>query len=109
MTLKHAFRPLSAAAVAALLLAAPGAAGAQSNVCAKREHIIAQLERAHGETRQSLGLQRDNGVIETYANVETGSWTIIVSLPTGVSCLVAVGEAYQADATKVSHLQDDGA
>ncbi len=95
------------AAIAAPALIAESVA-AQSNVCAKREKLVSELQKSHGETRQSVGLQRNAGVIETFANTETGSWTIIVSLPTGMSCLVAAGEAFQKDAQKIS-LTDKGA
>ena len=94
------------AAATALAIAAPALiatdADAQGRVCAKRDKLVAELAKSHGETRQSVGLQRNNGVIETFANVETGSWTIIVSLPTGVSCLVAAGEAFQQDAKQAA-------
>ena len=93
-----------AAAVAAISAAVllPNDADAQGRVCAKRDKLVAELAKSHGETRQSAGLQRNNGVIETFANTETGSWTIIVSLPTGVSCLVAAGEAFQKDAKQAA-------
>ena len=98
--------------VVASALAAPSlfatTAAAQGRVCAERDKLVAELAKTHGETRQSVGLQRNNGVIETFANTDTGSWTIIVSLPTGVSCLVAAGEAYQREAKQAS-LTDKGA
>ncbi|MEM7270038.1 MAG: hypothetical protein AAF401_12400 [Pseudomonadota bacterium] len=97
-----------AAILAAALAVIPTNAAAQGRVCAERDKIVERLEATHGEVRQSFGLQRNAGVIETYANPDTGSWTIIVSLPTGLSCLVAVGEAYQSDPKKVS-LVDPGA
>ena len=77
-------------------LSAP--AWAQGRVCAKRDKLVGEIAKSHGETRQSIGLQRNSSVIETFANLDTGSWTIIVSLPTGISCLVAAGEAYTQDA-----------
>ena len=73
---------------------------AQGRLCAERDKLIGQLESQHGETRQSVGLQRDRGVIETFANTDTGSWTIIVSLPTGISCLVAAGDAFSIEYVK---------
>lgn len=96
-----------AVALAAPSLAATEAA-AQGRVCAKRDKLVAELANSHGETRQSVGLQRDSGVVETFANTDTGSWTIIVSLPTGVSCLVAAGEAFQKEAQTAS-LREKGA
>ena len=100
------FGAIALAAAIATPLRSPAAAGAQGNVCAKREKLVSELQKIHGETRQSVGLQRNAGVIETFANTKTGSWTIIVSLPTGMSCLVAAGEAFQKDAKKVSLIDE---
>ena len=83
----------------AFTIAATSAAPAQGRLCAKRDDVVKQLASVHGESRQSVGLQKNARVMETFANHETGTWTIIVSLPTGLSCLVAAGEAFQADLT----------
>ena len=74
------------------------AVSAEGRLCGKRDQVISQLQSVHGESRQSVGLQPNARVMETFANPDTGTWTIIVSLPTGMSCLVAAGEAYQAEA-----------
>ncbi len=87
----------AAACVAALLASSLAAAAQQGAFCGPRERIVAQLADKHGETRRAVGLQQNMQVMETYANSETGSWTIIVAMPTGVACLVAAGEAFQAD------------
>ena len=83
----------------ALTIAAASSSSAQGRLCAKRDDVVKQLASVHGESRQSVGLQKNARVMETFANPETGTWTIIVSLPTGLSCLVAAGEAFQADLT----------
>ncbi len=81
-------------AFAALMLA--GAAQAQTaNRCAPRDQVIAQLADRYGETRQSIGLGSNNRVIEIFASTDTGTWTILATLPTGLSCLLASGQAYQ--------------
>lgn len=80
------------ALVAAALIAGP--AHAQS-VCGSRESIIRQLETKYGETRRSLGVQQGRGVLEVYASSETGTWTIIITNPRGISCLIAAGEAFE--------------
>lgn len=75
------------------LLASPALAG----LCAERDLVIARLKATHGEVRQYAGLQRNARVMETYANAETGSWTIIVVAPSGLACIVAAGEAFQPE------------
>ncbi|MEQ3625863.1 MAG: hypothetical protein ABNH26_08150 [Celeribacter sp.] len=63
--------------------------------CAAREAVLARLANGYGETRQSVGLGSDQALVETYANDESGSWTITVTLPDGTTCLLAAGQAYE--------------
>lgn len=90
---------LAAAIIAATFSSLAPLAHSESGapVCAERMVLISQLEQRHGEVRRSVGLQQDTGVIETFANAETGTWTIIITLPNGLSCLVAVGENWRED------------
>lgn len=87
------------AILATLLLAAwcilAGPAFGQDRLCGARESIVAQLEARHGESRVNIGLQGNSAVVEVFANRETGSWTILLTTPTGDSCLLAAGEAFQ--------------
>lgn len=80
------------------------AANAQA-ICGKRTDIVEQLEIKYGETRRSVGLQQGRGVIEVYANSETGSWTILITNARGTSCLMAAGEAFEANL--VEEAKDD--
>ena len=78
------------------LLASTGPAAPQSSGnCAMRQHVIARLATAYGETRQSIGLGANNQVVEVFASLETGTWTITVTTPNGLTCLVASGQAYE--------------
>ena len=67
---------------------------AQTN-CAARAQIVERLASHYGESRQSIGLGANNQVMEVYASPETGTWTIVVTHPNGLSCLVASGRAYE--------------
>lgn len=79
------------------LLAATGPAVSQSTgTCAMRQHVIERLASAYGETRQSVGLGANNQVVEVFASAATGTWTITVTTPNGLTCLVASGQAYEA-------------
>lgn len=77
---------------AILLLAAHRAQAAQ---CADHATIVASLSEYYGETRQSIGLASDNSVVEVFASLDTGTWTITVTRPGGPTCLAAAGQAYQ--------------
>ncbi|PJI85346.1 hypothetical protein BC777_3347 [Yoonia maricola] len=68
---------------------------AQSNNCAEHDIVVERLAQAYGESRQSIGLGSDNAVVEVFASMDTGSWTITVTRPGGPTCLVAAGQAYQ--------------
>ncbi|HEU0220928.1 MAG TPA: hypothetical protein VFR34_01775 [Paracoccaceae bacterium] len=84
-----------------LLVATLGttAAAAQGQVCGERTAIVQRLQDKYGETRQSMGLQQNNGVVEIFASDESGTWTILVTMPNGTTCLVAAGEAWDGNAT----------
>ncbi|AZQ68955.1 hypothetical protein EF888_18570 [Silicimonas algicola] len=83
---------LATLALAALL---PSAALAQSQNCASRDAVLERLSSRYGESRQSIGMATQGRVMEVYASLETGTWTITVTLPNGITCLVASGQAYE--------------
>lgn len=83
-------------AASAILIALAGDAAAQSpRNCAARDVVVERLANGYGETRQSIGLGANNAMVEVFASDETGSWTILVTRPTGVSCLVASGQSFE--------------
>ena len=58
--------------------------------------MVERLNTRYGESRQSIGIGSNNSVVEVFASTETGTWTIVVTMPTGVACLVAAGQAFEA-------------
>lgn len=85
---------LPALASAAFLAASVLPASAQQN-CAPRAQVSERLAERYGETRQSIGLGANNAVVEVWASTETGTWTITVTMPNGITCLVASGQAFE--------------
>lgn len=83
---------LYAMAVAAYLHPAYGQA-AQN--CGPRDLVIMRLAEGYGEGRQSIGIAGNGMVVETFANLESGSWTLTVTRPDGVTCLVASGRGFE--------------
>ncbi|MBT8411243.1 MAG: hypothetical protein KJP02_05540 [Octadecabacter sp.] len=81
---------------------------AQSRNCADRDRIVDRLASGYGETRQSVGLGSDNTLVEVFASLETGTWTIVITRAGGPSCLVASGQAYQVMADALPNT-DSGA
>ncbi len=43
-----------------------------------------------------MGLASSGGVVEVLTNEKGSSWSIIVTMPSGVTCLVAAGEGWEA-------------
>ncbi len=80
--------------VCAMMMAA-SQVNAQTRNCAAHEAVVERLAARYGESRQSIGLGTDNSVIEVFASLETGSWTITVTKPGGPTCLVAAGQSFQ--------------
>ena len=74
---------------------APAQSATNAN-CAPREAVVERLGSRYGESRQSIGLGSNNSVVEVFASTETGTWTIVVTNTSGLSCLVAAGQAFEA-------------
>ncbi|WP_170436065.1 hypothetical protein [Ruegeria arenilitoris] len=68
---------------------------AQTPNCAPRPDVLQRLAETYGETRRGIGMARQGTVMEVFASDDTGTWTITVTLPNGLTCLVAAGEAYE--------------
>ncbi len=88
-------RVLGATALAlALLLGVQSSASAQS-ACASHEEVKKQLSSAYSEARVAIGLASNGGVVEVFSTDDGASWTIVMTMPSGMSCVVASGEAWE--------------
>ncbi len=77
-----------------LAATAPPAAAAQS-VCANRDIIITRLQQDYSEAPSAIGMADNGAVIEVLATKDGTTWTILMTTPDGVSCVVATGEAWE--------------
>jgi len=62
--------------------------------CAMRDTVIERLASKYSEALTAGGLQGTQAattVIEVWASKESGTFTVIVTNPQGVSCVVAAG------------------
>ncbi|WP_412073887.1 hypothetical protein [Tritonibacter mobilis] len=82
-------------------------AAAQSQNCAPRDMVVKRLAERYGESRQSIGMGQQGMVMETFASNETGSWTITVTTPNGMTCLVASGQSYEVLAEALPVMDKD--
>ena len=82
--------------VGAMILASQHAFAQQNRNCGARDVVVERLASTYGESRQSIGLAPNNSVVEVFASLETGTWTITVTMPSGMTCLVASGQSFEA-------------
>ncbi len=64
-------------------------------ICGGRKAALEYLQRQYQERPRALGLAANARVVELLV-AKTGSWTILVTRPDGISCVVASGEAWEA-------------
>ena len=81
--------------LAAALLCWAVPATAYSPGCALRAEVLAQLAKEYDEAPVAVGLANNGVLVEILAAPGRVTWTIIVSQPNGMSCLLAAGNDWQ--------------
>ncbi len=89
---------LSIVVFAALMVAIGTQARAQT-ACGKRADMVRVLDENYGEVRRGRGLAGPTAIIEIWVSEATGTWTILKTMPNGLTCVVAVGTAWHDDAS----------
>lgn len=64
---------------------------AHAQTCAPRASVVERLNIQFKETLTAQGLQNGNALIEIFASKDTGSFTVLMTNPNGVSCVVSTG------------------
>ncbi|MEM7173287.1 MAG: hypothetical protein AAF530_24200 [Pseudomonadota bacterium] len=80
---------------ALLLLAALSRAQAQP-ACDERHRVVDQLERAYGESLIATGITGAGSLVEVYAARAGETWSILITRPGRLTCLVSAGEGWRA-------------
>jgi len=58
--------------------------------------VLAKLSTGYKEAPVAMGLASNGALIEVLSSAENGkTWTIIITQPNGVSCVMATGESWQ--------------
>lgn len=68
----------------------PVAAQAQQ-LCADRTTITDRLKTNYGESFTGGGVRNSESVFEVWMSEEKGTWTILMTMPNGKSCVMAAG------------------
>ncbi len=64
------------------------------NICTERSEVLGHLATKYSEAPVAMGLANNGGVIEVLSS--DTSWTIIITMPNGVSCMLAAGESWES-------------
>ena len=71
----------------------PGRADAMP-ACAQRTVVLEYFKQKYREEPAARGLANDGRVLEVLTTRTGSTWTIIMTLPDGRSCVVAAGESW---------------
>lgn len=67
----------------------------QQAACGDRTKVLKHLSGKYKEAPRSLGLANNGGVMELLVSPKGNSWTIIITMPNGPTCMVAAGENWE--------------
>lgn len=65
-------------------------------ICADRAQVTADLLKQYKESPRGLGITNSGAVLELLRTPSGSTFTIIVTTPNGLTCLVAAGEGWEA-------------
>jgi hypothetical protein len=71
----------------------PAPAYPQSLPCGNRDDFIKTLADKYNETSRAMGIANRINVVEIFVSAK-GTWTIMVTQPTGLTCIIAAGVGY---------------
>ncbi len=76
--------------------------------CAKREMVVERLQSKYSESLAGGGLQASKDtqtLVEVWASEKTGTFTVILTTPEGLACVVATGTDWHQN-TLADDLED---
>jgi hypothetical protein len=87
--------PIIAAAIGAALFATPAAPAAAAEQCSEHGTVLGQFAKTYKEAPVAAGLTRDGRLLQVLSSGDDGTWTIVLSKPDGVTCVIMAGEAWR--------------
>ena len=77
-----------------LLLVASSSAVAQGRSCGDREYFLNQLEEKYDEVVEHVAIIGEGMLVEWTVS-PSGSWSMLVTIPNGETCMIAVGHSWE--------------
>ena len=81
--------------IATAAFLAPSIAAASPLLCGERSDVLTKLAVDFRERPASVALTNDGQLLEVLKSDSKLTWTILITNPNGVTCLVAAGESWQ--------------
>ena len=63
--------------------------------CARRDRVVRHLSNTYAERTIAIGLTDLGGVIELFQSNDGKTWTIVTTMPDGISCQIAGGKYWE--------------
>ncbi|RST88217.1 hypothetical protein EJC49_00505 [Aquibium carbonis] len=79
----------------------PSGPTASLNLCGEREQMVQDLDREFREQPLASGLVDQDAVMEIFVS-PGGTWTILATGTDGLSCVMAVGEGFDAAPPRIT-------
>jgi hypothetical protein len=94
------FRKLILAPLLSLSFFFPAAFGTaetpEGSNCGQRNTVLGYLSAKYSEKPVAMGIAANGGLIEVLTSNEGTTFTIIVTMPEGETCMVAAGESWES-------------
>lgn len=68
---------------------------AEAAQCGKADQVIAFLGKKYAEKVVGMGLVGTKGFMQLFV-ADAGTWTVLLTTPEGISCIIAAGDSYDA-------------
>ena len=78
----------------------PAVALAAQSQCAPHEEVVKVLNAKFQESQRAVGLINEKAMMEVFISTQ-GTWTMVVTNESGMSCVMAAGEAWDEKPTQV--------
>ncbi len=86
-----------------LVVFSPFNPAAAQQACGERASFMNKLKETFAERPIAMGLTDKGAVLEVFAS-QKGSWTFLITMPTGLTCVVASGQGWETLAAVSSDL-----
>ena len=90
------FRNLLLLTAVSVFLPTFGVAGIKDVSCDDSARLISMLTNVLGAERHGMGLRDPDTMLEVWVTQQNGAWMIVQSYANGTSCIVAMGEHWEA-------------